>query len=246
MGVLLVRPSVYGHWAWFSFRNIIYIGHKGCVFKMILVKRDFRLLNDMYFVKYLNTKRIVKLFGCHYRYVMTRLNQLENQGYIQRIDFMINREIIWCLKKNGFNLINQIPYYTSKQDKIYHHLACADFYFYLRQQHYNIQYFALDEEISFRYQGKKHKFRPDILLKVDQWYLVEIDLSNKRFEEKIKKWESYYYSGMYTARFDVFPTIYTVSNDVSKVRTIIDRCKTLAFNYAYKDYADVANNQYKY
>lgn len=116
----------------------------------------------------------------------------------------------------------------------------------MKWQGHGIEYFGLDEQISYKYQGKVYKFRPDILLCADRWYLVEIDLSNKRFEDKIKKWEGYFLSGMFRSKFDLFPPIFIVSNNLEKVRTIIDKHKTVELNYAFKDIKDINNNQYKY
>lgn len=212
---------------------------------MIIVERDIKLLEDMYFVKYLNSKKIAKLFG-NYDSAMRRLNQLKVNNYIKQVDFLINREIVWGLNRRGFNLLNRENYYISKTDKITHALACADFYFYLKQHGNKIQCYELDQEIKYKYQGKKYKFRPDIILYIDRWYFVEIDLSNRRFEEKVIKWENYYHSQMFVGKFTLFPPIIIVSNNVDKVKNAIDQTKTVDLSYVYKDYRDVADFQFKY
>lgn len=212
---------------------------------MKLVERDIKFFSDLYFVKYINSKRVAKMFG-DYRTTMRRLQQLEINGYIKIIDFLMNREIVWCLTKKACNIINKNYYQVRKTDKLNHALACADFYFYLRQQNYKIEYYSLDEEISFKYQGKKHRFRPDVILKIDRWYFIEIDLSNKRFEEKVSRWESYYHSGQFVPRFEIFPPIIIVSSNVGKVQGIVDKVKTIDINYAYRDYESIKSNEYKY
>lgn len=212
---------------------------------MQFVERDFLLMNDLYYVRCLNSRRVAKLFG-NYDSAARRLRLLKKEGYVKVIDFLFSGEQVYALTKRGIDRINKKYYYINKVDKINHALACADFYFYLKGQGYNIKYFGLDEQITYKYQSKTNKFRPDIILQTDRWYLVEIDLSNKRFEDKIKKWEGYFLSGMFRDRFDLFPPIFIVSNNPSKVQTIINRCKQVELNYAYKDLKEVLNYNYWY
>lgn len=212
---------------------------------MKLVERDLIFLLDLYYIKYINSKRVANLFG-NYNSAMRRLRILQKEGLIQNIDFLLNGEKVYCLTKKGFGKICKDNYSINKTDKINHFLVCADFYFYLKSQGYNIEYFELDEQIKYKYQGKSYKFRPDVILKLDRWYLVEIDLSNKRFEEKVRKWENYYHSMMFKKRFELFPPIFIVSNNVKKVSEIINKCKTIELNYAYKDLKDIVNNDYCY
>jgi len=212
---------------------------------MRLTNRDLLFFNDLYFVKYINSQRVKKLFG-NYDSTVRRLKILKNEGYIKVVDFLANGEQVFCLTKRGFNLLNKNYYYLSKNDKIIHSLLCSDFYFWLKGRGHNIEYFSIDEQISYRYKGKNIKFRPDIIVKTDRWYLVEIDLCNRRFEEKVKKWEGYYNSLMFKTRFELFPPIIIVSNNMDKVQAIINKCRQIDLNYAYIDIKDVKNNQYTY
>jgi len=215
------------------------------LFFMELTNRDLQLLNDLYFVKYLNSRRIGSLFG-YYKSALRRLKGLKDEGYIKVVDFLANGEQVFCLTKRGFNLLNKNYYYLSKNDKIIHNLLCGDFYFWLKGRGHNIEYFSIDEQVSYRYKGKNIKFRPDIIVKTDRWYLVEVDLCNKRFEEKVKKWEGYYESSIFKTRFELFPPIIIVSNNIDKVRAIINKYRQIDLNYAYIDIEYVKNNQYTY
>lgn len=212
---------------------------------MQIVERDLLFLNDLYYVKYINTKRVAKLFN-YYNSATRRLRLLRDEGYIKTVDHLLNGEKVFCLTKKGFNFINKNYYSLSKTDKITHALMCADFYFYLKWRGHNVEYFSIDEQIKYRCLGKNYKFRPDIIVKVDHWYLVEIDLCNRRFEDKIKKWEGYYKSSIFRMKFDLFPPIVIVSNNVDKVQAIINKCKQIDLNYAYMDIENIKNNQYTY
>ena len=67
-----------------------------------------------------------------------------------------------------------------------------------------------------------------------------------RFEEKVKKWEGYYNSLMFKTRFELFPPIIIVSNNMDKVQAIINKCRQIDLNYTYIDIENVKNNQYTY
>ena len=205
---------------------------------MKLTRRDLMFLTDLYYVRYLNTKRIARLFG-NYTVTIKRLKKLQNDSLIKNVDYNVGGEKIYCITKKGCGIINQNYFSISKTDKVNHFLTCADFYFYLRQRNYCIQRYLLDEQISFRHQGKFYKFRPDIVLQTDRWYFVEIDICNKRFEEKIRRWELYYNSFEFQQKFELFPPIIIISSDVNKIREVINKYKTIELNYAFKDLNDI-------
>lgn len=208
---------------------------------MIITGRDLKLINDLYLVRYLNSKRIAALFG-NYKSAMRRLGQLKKARYVFVSCYMPNRETIWSLDKKGYDLIDGTYYQTKKSININHTLACADFYFYLCKKEYDIKQFILEELIAFG----KNKFRPDIVLYTDKWYLVEIDLTNRRFEDKVCRWERYYNSFAFTSRFELFPPILIVSSNVDKVKKIIDKCKTIDLNYGFMDYKNISWKGYRY
>ena len=89
-------------------------------------------------------------------------------------------------------------------------------------------------------------FRTDILIKLDRDILVEVDLSNRRFPEKVKRWESFYTNGSYKKHFDIFPPILIISTNPDKIKAVIDSISTIGLNYSYKDYEIVKEWGYKY
>lgn len=206
---------------------------------MFITERDLMLLRDLFFIKYINSKRVAKLFG-NYKSAMRRLKQLSKNNYIRIADHLLNGERVFCLSTKGFAIISKNPYRIKKTDKINHCLACADFYFYLKGGGHDINYFALEESL-----GRKHKFRPDIILQTDKWYLVEIDLSNKRFEEKVIRWEGYYISMEFLRRFSIFPPVIIVSNNTNKIKKIINRVKKINLNYIYIEYNKLHWDKYE-
>ena len=87
------------------------------------------------------------------------------------------------------------------------------------------------------YKNTKYIFRPDILTIIDNnWVLVEIDITNKRFKEKIEKWELFYKSNEFTKYFKQFPPIIIVSTNIKKIKNIVNDIKTIELNYVFKNY----------
>lgn len=123
-------------------------------------------------------------------------------------------------------------------------MACADFYFYVKPK--GINSIHLENQYYFTLNHKKYTFRPDILVEIDRYYLVEIDLSNRRFEKKIKTWEVFYQSAAYKQYFEKYPPIIIVSTNVKKVQKIIENNKKIELNYVYKNYKEVGGWLYKY
>jgi hypothetical protein len=212
---------------------------------MQLTNRDMLFMKDLYYVKYLNSNRIGKIFG-NYNSGIRRMKILEENSYIKNIDYLVNGEKVFCLTKKGANIINVDYNSIGKTDKLAHALACSDFYFYLKSQGHPINYFSIDEQITYKFQGKSFKFRPDVVLDADRWYFVEMDLSNKRIEEKVYRWENYYKSMCFKARFELFPPIVFVSNNINKIKNIVEKAKSIDINYAFKDIVEITNNNYQY
>lgn len=210
---------------------------------MKITKRDFEFLQDLHQVKLINSTKVGRLFG-NYNSAMRRMKTLEDGGFIQTVGFLLNREKVFGLTKKGSNFVGK-DYRAIRLDSLMHILACADFYFYIKSK-YTINYFEIDEQIDFYYQGKKYKFRPDILLYTDRWYFIEIDLSNRRIKEKVDKWEKYYLSGNFENRFNLFPPIIFVSINKEKVKAIVENIKTIQLNYAYMDISEIQNFNFRY
>lgn len=205
-----------------------------------LTNRDHRFLHDLYTIKYLNTKRIFKLFG-NYGSSMRRLKQLRDENYIHIIDYINNRELVYTVSKKYCISINQSWEGFVKTDKLLHYLACADYYFYVRDQIKNIYF-----EKVYKFSGGT--FRPDIVYQTtsNKWIFVEIDLSNRRFEDKVKTWELYYTTQAFKQHFAKFPPIIIVSTNPDKVRNIIEKAQKIKLNYIYKSMDEVSNWSYKY
>lgn len=208
-----------------------------------LTQRDLELLNDLYKVRYLNSNRIYELYG-NYKSCMRRLKQLVNSGYLRIIDHTHTGENVYCITKKSCNTL-YLPYVTiTKTDKLNHFLATSDFYFSLKDR---ISNFKIESQYYFNHNNKKYTFRPDIVCELDNRNIfVEIDLSNRRFEKKVKTWEVLYDSGIWINWFQKYPPIVIVSTDVNKVKNIINKYKTIDLNYVYKDYNQIKNWKYKY
>jgi hypothetical protein len=125
-------------------------------------------------------------------------------------------------------------------DKLQHHLACADFYFYIKPK---ANFIKIEQQFYYALNSKKYSFRSDLFVKLinDDEFLVEIDLCNRRFEDKVKQWEGYYLSGEFKTTFKKYPPIVIVTTNIDKVKSIIDRTKKLELNYIFKDYEEIKN-----
>ncbi|HHU81239.1 MAG TPA: hypothetical protein GXZ35_07955 [Acholeplasmataceae bacterium] len=209
---------------------------------MQITNRDYEFLNDLANVGYLNSQRITRLYG-NYKVTMRRMKLLTDHGFLEIIQ---NTKNIYKISRKCSSFLSKPYKKPSKTDKLSHFLACADFYFFIKSTH-NIDNFLLEQQIKFKYQGKPYSFRPDILSQIDgRWYMIEIDLSNKRFEEKIKRWETYYLSNEFIKLFDKFPPIMIIGNNIEKVKSIIQTNQSINFNYFFKSYQEVLNWEYKY
>lgn len=218
-------------WIFGQVNNIYYIFGGD---RIVLTNRDIEFLNDIYKVKILNTKRIAKLFGS-YNYTTKRLKQLVNGGYIKVCGYLPNREHVYTITNKGCRIIGKTNL-SAKRDVSPHTLACADVYFYLKKE---LSYF--ETEVDF-----DKKFRSDILIKLDRYILVEVDLSNRRFKEKVKRWEQFYSSSSYKKYFDIFPPILITSTNVEKIQMSINSISSIDLNYSYKNYKEIENWRYSY
>ena len=200
-----------------------------------MTNRDVEFLNDLYKVNVLNSKRIYKLFG-NYKYAMKRLKQLVNHGYIFICGYLPNREHVYSITNKGCRCLGK-PYLDKNKTANPHSLACADVYFYLKDR---LDYFETEKQFD-------KTFRSDILIQLDNKdILVEVDLSNRRFKEKVKRWEQFYTNGNYKKYFDIFPPILIISTNVAKVKADIDSVSNIDLNYSYKEYEIVKEWDYKY
>jgi len=224
VGVLL-------HWY-----NIIDVG--GDILK--LTSRDFEFLQDLYLVRYLNSKRIAKLFG-NYKSAMRRLKQLQEGKYIKIIDYFLNGEHVYTITKRGCGIIDVEYISNNKTNKLLHALAVSDAYFYLKSMN-NIKEFKLEHVYKFKYNSKKYIYRPDAIVNIDRCYFVEVELSNKRLDRRVRTWEALYLNGM----FAQYPPIIIISNNIVKVQSIIDKCKKENLIYIFKDYNEIKDWIYFY
>jgi len=162
---------------------------------------------------------------------------MENSGYIISKGRLPNNEKIYSITRKGCEVINcEYSNTIAKLDKINHYLACADFYYYLKRP----SEFYLEQQYTFMYKNTKYTFRPDILTMIDNnWVLIEIDITNKRFKEKVEKWELFYKSNEFTKYFKQFPPIVIVSTNIEKIKNIINDTKTIELNYIFKNYNDL-------
>lgn len=189
-------------------------------------------------------ERITKLYG-NYKSAARRIKQLRDDNYVHVIDYLNCREHVYCVSKRYCIKENLSCCDIIKTDKLIHYLAIADYYFFVVPDKVNEIYF--EKVYKFNYEGHNYSFRPDIVMSIgDKWHLVEIDLCNRRFEDKVVTWEAFYKSYSYKLHFAKFPPIIIVSTNVEKVRKIIDHEKKLGLNYIYKDYKDVMKWEYKY
>lgn len=183
----------------------------------------------------LNSKRIGRLFRS-YNYSTKRMKRLCDDGYIKILGYLPNREHVYTITNKGCRVIG-MDYVKNRKGVSFHALACADVYFYLKSK-----LDCFEVEVDF---GRD--FRSDALMKLnDRWVLVEVDLSNRRFGEKVKRWEDFYMSGKYKGYFDIFPPILIVSTNVNRVMAEIDGIKSVELNYSYKDYGEIVGWDCRY
>ena len=167
-----------------------------------------------------------------------------NDGYIKVLDYVDNREFVYCITKKGCNVLN-IEYKSVKRNtKLHHSLACVDFYFSVKPK--GVKDLYLEQQYYYKLKSKQYSFRPDLVIQIDRWYFVEVDLSGRRFEEKVKRWEGWYVTGSYKKWFDKFPPIIIVSKNIEKAQRAIDCCKTVDLNYIYMDYEEVRDWKFRY
>jgi len=161
------------------------------------------------------------------------------EGYIEHVFSLPNREYVFSPTSRCYHFMDMKYKKKFPNDKINHYLAVADFYFYMKNRD-KLEDFQLEQQYYFTHKGKKYSFRPDIEIETNgKKLLVEIDLSNRRFEKKIETWEAYYSSGLFKEYFEKFPPIIIVSTNVKKVKEIVEKTKKVDLNYVYKDYEEI-------
>ena len=203
-------------------------------------KRDIEFLRDLYNVKYINSNRVHRLFG-NYKSSMRRLKQLRDENLIHVIDYLNDRQFVYMVSKKYCISINQPCEGFTKTDKLLHYLAICDYYFYMKDQIKNIYF----EKV---YKFSEGTFRPDLVVETltGKWLLVEIDLCNRRFEQKVATWESFYLSQAFKLHFPKFPPIIIVTTNITKVKADIEKAQKIKLNYIYKDLKEIENWKYKY
>lgn len=208
---------------------------------MVLSFRDIQFLKDLYCVKYLNTKRICRLYNSS-KYSCRRIKEMVDNGYIKKVYKLPNRENVYSIDKNGLKILG----YNNNNSKlnILYSLAYSDFYFYEKRVNAfvkinNYYYFTLDH--------KKYTLRIEILLKTNTWAFVIFNLGDKHLEDIILKIEKYYSSNEWKKVFNSFPVIIIISNDINRDNLIIDGMKTKdTLIYKYIDYEQIKNWEYHY
>ena len=208
-----------------------------------ITERDRNFLYDLYKMKFLNSKRIGRLYG-NYRAAMRRLKIMEESGYVRVIDHLYSGENVYCVTKKACSVLGLTYDGITKTDKLIHYLACTDFYFSVKNK--GVKSVYLEYQYYFNHNGRKYSFRPDLVIEIDRPYLVEIDLSGKRFESKVESWETFYESDSYRRYFDKYPPIIIVSTQKDKIMQEIERIKRVDLNYVYKDYEEVKGWEYRY
>ena len=205
---------------------------------MVFTQRDLYFLKDLTQVNFLNAKRIYRIYGVEGN-CRLRLNLMIKDGFIEHSSCLSNREYVFSPTMKAYHMMDTKYKKKFPNDKINHYLAVADFYFYMKKQGV-LDEFTIERQYYFNHNGKKYSFRPDIEIDNDgKLLLVEIDLSNRRFEKKLETWEAFYDSGLFKEHFEKFPPIIIVSTDIKKVENIINKNKKVDLNYVYKDYEEI-------
>ena len=165
-------------------------------------QKRYKFLVDLHKIKYLNSTRIGKLYGNYY-VAMKRMRLMVKNGYVGIVDKTKNNENVYCISRKSCILLGLEYVNVGKTDKLEHCLACVDFYFSVKDK--GIKNVEMERQYYFNHNGRKYSFRPDLVLEIDRWYLVEIDLCGRRFENKVKIWEGFYESGRYRDYFEKYP-----------------------------------------
>lgn len=180
---------------------------------------------------------------------MRRVKQLELARYIKVVDYIGNGERVYCITKRGCKFLDVEYTPILKNDKLNHYLACADFFFSVKDK--GVKNILFEEQYYYTHKGRKYSFRPDLIVLISEsgknkWYFVEIDLSCRRFIKKIKEWEGYYNSGAFKSKYKKYPPILIVSTQVDKVKEIMGKYSKVGLNYIYRDFDEVKNWDFRY
>lgn len=205
---------------------------------MILSERDYKFLNDLYFVKILNTERICKLYKSK-KYCYARLKLLKDNYYIKVLYKLPSKENIFTLDKEGYKVLGYKPVkINASPQKL---LMLADFYFYEKRLNPFIKF---DNKYYFNHDGRKYILKIDVLLKTNAWIFGIV--GDEHLEEHIKKIELYNRSKGYKKLFDKFPVVAVISNNVLKSKGIMEEYKGQGLVYQCLDYNNVVNWEYHY
>lgn len=205
---------------------------------MILSERDYKFLNDLYFVKILNTGRICKLYNSK-KYCYARLKLLKDNGYIKVLYKLPNKENIFTLDKEGYKILGYKPAkINASPQKL---LMLSDFYFYEKRLNPFIKF---DNKYYFNYENRKYILKIDVLLKTNTWIFVIID--DEYLEEHIRKIELYNKSKQYKKLLDKFPVVAIITRDILKSKKVMGKYNNQDIIYQYLDYKNVIEWKYNY
>lgn len=205
---------------------------------MILSERDYKFLNDLYFVKILNTERICRLYNSK-KYCYARLKLLKDNHYIKVLYKLPSKENVFTLDKEGYKMIGYKPIKISTSPQKL--LMLSDFYFYEKRLNPFIKF---DNKYYFSYKGKKYILKVDVLLKTNGWIFTVLDQGH--LEEQIKKLELYYKSSVYKNLFDKFPVIAVITSDISRAEKAIEQSNKEKLLYKCLNYKEITKWSYSY
>lgn len=205
---------------------------------MILSERDWSFLKDLYFVKILNTQRISKLYNSK-KYCYARLKILKDNNYIKPLYKLPNGENVFTLDKEAYKILGyrQAKINASPQKL----LMLSDFYFYEKRLNPFIKF---DNKYYFTLSNRKYILKIDALLKTNTWIFVILD--TEHLDEQIKKIELYFKSNQYKTLFDSFPVVAIISQDIERVKKIINDNKKENITYQYLESDKVIKWEYHY
>jgi DNA-binding Lrp family transcriptional regulator len=208
---------------------------------LILSTRDIQFLKDLYCVKFLNSTRICKLYNSK-KYYRRRIKELEDNGYIKKVCILFNRESVYSIDKNGYNVLGYKDT-NIKLDNLYS-LAHSDFYFYEKR---NNAFVKINNQYYFNLNDKKYVLKIEVLLKTNIWAFVIFNLGDKHLEEQVSKIEKYYKSKEYKKLFENFPIIIIITDNIDRDKLAINNSITInEVNYKYINYDQIKDWEYHY
>lgn len=205
---------------------------------MILSERDYKFLNDLYFLKILNTERICRLYNSK-KYCYARLKLLKDNHYIKILYKLPNKENIFTLDKEGYKILGyKAVKINASPQKL---LMLSDFYFYEKRLNPFIKF---DNKYYFNYDSRKYVLKVDVLLKTNTWIFVIID--DEHLDEHIRKIQLYNKSKVYKKLFDKFPVVAIITKDILKSKEVIEEYKGQVLAYQFLHYDKIIKWEYNY